>query len=106
MASITPHEDGWRVQISVQDQRDSKVLRTKREANAWAAAREHEIRDRMGRPQAEFHTLAEALLKYSEDVSTKKDGTKWEQNRIEAFVRDFPQYSSRPLASADTRSSS
>lgn len=85
MASITPHKDGWRVQVSVQGQRDSKVFATKREANAWAARREHEIRQQKGKPAAELHTLGEALFKYSEDVSTKKGGTKWEQNRIAAF---------------------
>lgn len=41
MASITPHKDGFRVQVYVPGKdgskplRDSKVLRTKREANAW-----------------------------------------------------------------------
>ncbi|HZZ11382.1 MAG TPA: integrase, partial [Paraburkholderia sp.] len=44
MASITPYKDGWRAQISVLGERDSGTFRTQREAKAWAAAREHEIR--------------------------------------------------------------
>jgi integrase len=47
-------------------------------------------------------TLADALTKYSEEVCPKKGGTKWEQNRLAAFARDFPEYASRPLAEADT----
>jgi integrase len=107
MASITPHNGGYRVQIYVpvpngKPIRDSKVLRTNREAKAWGAAREHEIKLQLAQSPAERHTVAEALKKYSEEVSPKKDGTKWEQNRIEAFIRDFPDYASRPLGEADT----
>ena len=102
MASITPYKDGWRAQISVLDERDSKTFRTKREANTWANAREAEIRALKGKSPAERHTLGEALAKYADEVSIKKEGTKWEQNRAKAFARDFPEYASLSLAEANT----
>ncbi|MBP0714874.1 tyrosine-type recombinase/integrase [Burkholderia sola] len=108
MASITPHKDGFRVQVYVpgvngsKPLRDSKVLRTRREANAWGATREIELKRERDTPVAERRTLGEALMKYSEEVSPKKGGTRWEQNRIAAFLKDFPQYAELPLAQADT----
>lgn len=102
MASIIPHKDGFRVQAYVGGVRDSKVLRTRREANAWGAARKSELKRLRDMPVAERHTLGEALTEYSNRVSTKKGGTKWEQNRIAAFIRQFPEYAERPLSQADT----
>jgi integrase len=102
MASVTPYKDGWRTQIYVLGVRDSQTFRTKREATTWGNAREHEIRQLAAKPLAQRHTLGEALAKYSEDVSPKKGGTKWEQNRLAAFAKHFPEYAGRPLAEADT----
>lgn len=108
MASITPHKDGFRVQVYVPGKdgskplRDSKVLRTKREANAWGSRRETELLAQRDMPAADLHTLAEAFATYADRVSTKKEGTKWEQNRLKSFVKNFPEYASRPLSQADT----
>ncbi|HEF4776876.1 TPA: integrase [Burkholderia multivorans] len=102
MASITPHKDGFRVQVYVGGVRDSKVLRTRREANAWGAAREAELKRLGDMPAADRHTLGEALAEYSKRVSPKKGGTKWEQNRIASFIKQFPEYAERPLSQADT----
>ncbi len=44
MASITKQKTGWRVQISVKGTRDSSVLPTKAEAQAWAVEREAQMR--------------------------------------------------------------
>jgi len=38
MASIQKTAGGYRAQVAVRGQRDSRVFRTKREADAWAAA--------------------------------------------------------------------
>jgi integrase len=102
MASITPHKDGYRVQVKVGKERDSQVFRTMREAKTWGATREVELRSEATKPAGEKHTLAEAFKEYAERVSTKKGGTKWEQNRLKAFVKSFPEYASRPMAKADT----
>lgn len=92
MASVTKRAKGYRAQVYVAGQRDSKTFRTKREAEAWAAARETELRALADASPGHRHTLAEALRKYAEEVSVKKRGARWEQIRIEAFLRDpvFP----------------
>ncbi|MEX3527297.1 MAG: hypothetical protein VB143_08595 [Burkholderia sp.] len=57
MASISQHKDGWRAQVYVLGQRDSKVLRTQREAKAWAAARELELRRQKTAAPGDLHTV-------------------------------------------------
>ena len=46
MASILPHRDGYRVQVYVGGQRQSKVCATRREAAQWALEREAELSGR------------------------------------------------------------
>ncbi|MDN7179050.1 tyrosine-type recombinase/integrase [Caballeronia sp. SEWSISQ10-4 2] len=102
MASITPHKDGFRVQVYVAGVRDSKVLRTKREANTWGAARETELRESAAKPEAERHTVAAMLTRYSEEISANKEGARHEQLRINAFIRDFPAIAKLNLADLTT----
>jgi hypothetical protein len=102
MASITPHKDGWRVQVYVGGTRDSKVVRTQREAKAWGAARELELRALKDRPQAELHTVAEALKRYGEEVPPRKRGERAEQLRLAAFMRDFEDLAALPLSEFKT----
>lgn len=68
--------------------RESKRFRTKREAEAWAAARETELRRKKRNPKEHGYTLADALRTYSETVADTKRGARWEKIRIEAFLRD------------------
>ena len=42
------------------------------------------------------------LMRYSEEVSEKKEGARHEQLRITAFIRDFPHISNLPLAQLTT----
>jgi integrase len=108
MASISPHKDGFRVQVYVPGKdggkpfRDSKVLRTRREANSWGVMRENELRILRDTPESDRHTLGDAMTEYAERVSPKKGGEQWEQSRLQAFQRDFPEYAARPLSKADT----
>lgn len=90
MASISPHKDGWRAQVYVKGERDSQVFRTQREAKAWAAAREIELRRKQTTPAAEQHTVREMLERYGREISPKKEGSRAELLRINAFLRDFP----------------
>jgi integrase len=90
MASISSHPSGYRVQLYVHGVRDSKIFRTKREATAWAAARESEIRTNNNTTDAERYSLRDALKKYSIEVSPKKKGHRWEVIRIEAFYSLLP----------------
>ncbi|WP_150428836.1 tyrosine-type recombinase/integrase [Dechloromonas sp. CZR5] len=88
MASIKPTKSGYRAQVYVLGVRDSKSFRTAREANAWAAARETEIRADEKKAPGERHTLRDALARYSEEVSPKKRGCLKEQIRLKAFLAE------------------
>ena len=90
MASISSHPSGYRVQVYVNGIRDSKVFRTKREASAWGAARESELRADNLKAEDERHTLRDALKKYVHEVSPKKKGHRWEAVRINAFYSLLP----------------
>lgn len=48
------------------------------------------------------HTVAEMLLRYKEEVSAKKGGSRAEGLRIDAFIRDFPDLSAKSLADTKT----
>lgn len=74
--------------MSVKGQRDSASFRTKREATAWAAVRETELRQRAAASPGELHTFADALTKYAAEVSPHKRGQHWEEIRIKAMLRD------------------
>lgn len=87
MASITPTAKGYRAQVYVKGVRDSATFRTKREAAAWAAARETEIREQAGKPAAAQFTLAEAMIRYRDEVSPENRGHRWEVLRINAMLR-------------------
>jgi len=86
MASILPHAKGWRVQLTVKGQRDSQVFETKRAAQQWAAQREMELRNGSA---VGGKTFSHAADRYISEVSSKKDGEKWERLRLEAMKRYF-----------------
>jgi len=88
MASVSPHKQGWRAQVYVRGVRDSQVFANKRKAEAWAAARETELRALADKPASEKHTLAEALVKYRDEVSPGKRGRRWEEVRANMMLRD------------------
>lgn len=102
MASITQYKDGYRAQVKIGDVRDSQTFRTKREANAWAAARESEIRAQQSMAPGELHTVADAFARYVRDVSSTKRGEQKERLRLEAFTRDFPHLAAMKLADFKT----
>jgi integrase len=103
MASITQQPNGkWRAQIFVKGRRDTQVFRTQREAKSWAVSREEEMRRLSGVPEDEKHTLKQALERYIEEVTENKKGVRHETLRIQAFIRDFPEVVSLPLAEVKT----
>jgi integrase len=102
MASFTQQKTGWRAHVYVSGQRDTRVFRTQREAKAWAAARELELRAQKDKKPAERHTVAEMLRRYGEEVSITKRGARAEQLRLAAFVRDFPTLAELTLAEFKT----
>ncbi|MBN3852800.1 tyrosine-type recombinase/integrase [Paraburkholderia sp. Ac-20340] len=103
MPYVSPYKDGFRCAVAVKGVRDSKSnFRTKREATAWGHAREAELKAEQSKDPSESHTLGEALARYRDEVSPKKGGTRWEQNRINAFIRDFPDMAALPLGKSET----
>lgn len=86
MASVTKTAKGYRAQVYVKGVRDSDSFRTKREADAWAAARETELREQISKPLGEKYTFADALIKYRNENTIKKRGKRWEEIRINAFL--------------------
>lgn len=87
MASITQTAKGYRAQVYVKKVRDSECFRTRREAAAWAAARETEIREQASKPAAVRFTLADAMVRYRDEVSPENRGHRWEVLRIDAMLR-------------------
>lgn len=99
MASVSKTAKGYRAQIYVKGTRESQAFRTKREAEAWGAARETELRTGQTKPQSEIKTLKDVLDRYALEVSTTKRGAKWEDLRIKAFIRDDVLKADRPIGS-------
>ena len=86
MASIYKTSTGYRAQVNLNGIRESATFRTKREAEAWASALEHERRVRKSQPGS--HTLAQALERYRDEVSPTKRGERWEVLRINRWLAD------------------
>lgn len=102
MASFTPYEKGYRAAIKLGNVRDSGSFRTLREAKAWAAARESEIRAKSKLEPAQLYTVADAFKRYVRDVSSTKQGEQKERLRLDAFARDFPHLVAMRLADFKT----
>jgi hypothetical protein len=86
VASITKQKSGWRVQILVKGKRDSRVLSTKAEAQAWAAQREAEMRRMVETGVNTDKTVQDAFDRYVREVSRQKRGTEWEEKRLLAIA--------------------
>ena len=102
LASITPQKNGWRAQVYVAGERDSKIFRTQREAKSWAAAREIEMRRIKETPAGDLHTVRDMLKRYGEEISPQKRGERAEALRIKAFLRDFPALADLTLSQVKT----
>ena len=94
MASILPHPKGWRVQLTIKGERDSKVFASKRDAQQWAARRETEMRSGS---VVGGKTLGQAIARYAKDVSPKKDGSPWELRRLAVMLEHFGDVPLREL---------
>lgn len=97
MASVQKTASGYRVQVAVRGQRDSRVFRTRREADAWAAQRETELRTMADASPSQRHTLGDMLARYRDEVSVTKRGQRWEIIRINRFLAGWPNLCARRL---------
>lgn len=92
MATIIPTESGYRAQVYVQKQRASRSFKTKREAVAWASAKETQFQNNIDTQPAVRYTVADALDRYAKEVSPTKRGELFEVKRMVAWKKDksFP----------------
>ena len=86
MASITKQKTGWRVQVYVKGQRDSAMLPTKAEAQAWAVEREGEMRRMVKTGVNTDKTVHDAFDRYAREVSAHKKTSTREQKRLIALA--------------------
>lgn len=98
MASITRYKGGYRAQIYVDGQRSSGTFRTMREAQAWATARETELKQ----APASRYTLRDLIERYQREVIAHKKGGEHEDRQAIALLRDFPNLVDKKLAELDT----
>lgn len=88
MSSITKHKESWRAHVFVHGVRATKVFDKRRDAQAWAAAKEREL-DSL--KSSRGISLATATEHYLKTVSPRKrDGAAdWERRRFAAMVDFF-----------------
>jgi integrase len=98
MASVGKHGRGYRAQVYVGGRRASKVFRTLREANAWAA----QMEEQLAAAPADRHTLRDLVEDYVDKVMSKKRGNMHEERQAKAFLRDFEWLADKRLADLDT----
>lgn len=89
MATFRKRNNGWRAEVARSGVRLSKTFPTKAAAEAWALAKEAEILKGIRSADSNF-TLKDALLRYRDNISPTKRGVRWEQVRIDAFIRNLP----------------
>lgn len=98
MASISKHARGYRAQVYVRGRRTSRILRTMREAQAWAAAEEAKL----AAPAGSRHTVGDLIERYMADVMSKKGAGEIEERQAKALLRDFPALAAKKLGEVDT----
>lgn len=95
---------GWRAQIDRRGVRASQVFETKAKATAWAGEIEAAILNGTYKAPgsepttAEEMTIGDLFERFATKVSPKRHKPRWEQNRINAFVRDHPALAATRLS--------
>ncbi|VVD67767.1 tyrosine-type recombinase/integrase [Pandoraea soli] len=82
MASIQKLAKGWRAQVMVDGQRDSRTFDTRAAAQAWSAQRETELRSIASGSGSKTLTVGDVLKEYELKVSPTKRGARWEKLRL------------------------
>jgi integrase len=86
MASIRKVGVKWRAEVYINGVRKAKRHATKREAQQWAANMEAELQ-LLADGVSTTHTLGDLFMRYSDEVSETKAGSRWEAIRLQAFLR-------------------
>lgn len=90
MATFRKRGKRWQALVKIDQQQRSKTFDTKVAAVKWAVQQEKGV--------AETATLRDAFLRYRAEVSPRKRGRRWEQIRIDRFLRTWDVVD-QPLAS-------
>ena len=83
MAHIRPYRDGWRAEVQRNGRRESKLFKTKREAQAWSLQKEGDAKA-IG---AGWRTFGQAVEKYQQTHPTRSP--KWEANTLARLTAHF-----------------
>lgn len=101
MAYIRKDKGRWRAEVERKGVRKSKTFTTKAAATAWAAVEEAAIISDDG---ARFprKTLADAMQRYAEHVSPRKQTEAAELKRLNFFRREFPDLAAKVISEVRT----
>lgn len=87
MASYQKRSGGWRAQVAIKGQRETKTFTTKAEAVSWATEKEAALRKQFNTGIVADKTLGQAFERYKEEVSVHKAGNRWECLRLNLIGR-------------------
>jgi integrase len=91
MSSITKHKDRWRAHVFIHGIRSTKVFDKRRDAQAWASAKEREL-DSLKASRG--MTFDQALAKYLATVAHEKapGAREWEERRLIEVAEYFGEH--------------
>jgi len=99
MSSIKPYGAGYRVQLYVKGQRDSRTFDTKKAAQLWSAQRTIDLQTIASGQEGALRTVQDAFDKFAGEVSPTHKGERWEVVRLAKLGRDFPRLTIDKLTS-------
>lgn len=102
MGTITETNTGYRAFVQIKGVRESSSFRTQREAKAWIAQRETELRANAKKSPGELKTLKDAFTRYKNEVTPTKKGQRFEALRIERMIADDYLPMSLPISQVTT----
>lgn len=92
MATFIKRPSGWLAQVRLKGAEPQfQTFPTKAQAVIWAGEVEAEIRARKSpKFTGSDKTMHDALVRYKNEVSKTKAGARWEEIRIDKFIRELP----------------
>lgn len=89
MAYIRKHGTGYQAQLHFEGRNYYATRSTKREAQAWAMAKEQELESQKSHPRR-LLSIKEAFEKYINEVCLDHRGARWEELRLRKIARELP----------------
>lgn len=90
MATITKTKNGYRIQLYINGWRPSATFPTKRECKEWEIQQSYLYDPKMKKQRR--ITFEEMLIKYRDEVSSIKKGSRWEIIRINKILRNEKKF--------------